>query len=193
MNTARDADDACAIRARGLSKRFGRLQAVNHVDLDVPARHVYGFIVPNGSRKSTTIRMLCGLLTPSEGDIEVLGLEIPRQADALRSNFTGRAKLVAIDDSLAPFETLDWQALEAVDPQQAQALWAQYQGLTEARGELAAGLEQQGRQEALEAQRDHATRVQDGLEVLARDIEGWSPERAGKLLHFVHAELGLSH
>src|SRR6185312_11036093 len=50
---------------------------------DEPARRVYGFLGPNGSGKSTTIRMLCGLLTPSEGEIEVLGLKIPAQADEL--------------------------------------------------------------------------------------------------------------
>ncbi|MES1153967.1 MAG: ATP-binding cassette domain-containing protein, partial [Rhodanobacter sp.] len=66
--------DGVAIRARGLTRRFGKLVAVDHVDLEVPARRVYGFLGPNGSGKSTTIRMLCGLLTPSEGEIEVLGL-----------------------------------------------------------------------------------------------------------------------
>ena len=77
--------DGIAIRARGLTRRFGDLVAVDHVDLAVPRRHVYGFLGPNGSGKSTTIRMLCGLLTPSEGEIEVLGLSIPREAEALRT------------------------------------------------------------------------------------------------------------
>ena len=66
-----------AIRARGLTKRFGTLVAVDHVDLSVPKANVYGFLGPNGSGKSTTIRMLCGLLTPTEGEIEVLGLHMP--------------------------------------------------------------------------------------------------------------------
>src|SRR6185437_10752336 len=108
MNTARDADDACAIRAHGLSKRFGRLQAVNHVDLDVPARHVYGFLGPNGSGKSTTIRMLCGLLTPSQGDIEVLGLEIPRQADALRSKVGYMTQRFSLFEDLSVRENLEF-------------------------------------------------------------------------------------
>src|SRR5690606_30338740 len=73
-----------AIRARGLTRRFGELVAVDRVDLDVPRASVYGFLGPNGSGKSTTIRMLCGLLTPTGGDIEVLGLRIPEQAEALR-------------------------------------------------------------------------------------------------------------
>jgi ABC-2 type transport system ATP-binding protein len=77
-------NDAPAIHVRGLSKRFGQLLAVDHVDLDVPRGRVYGFLGPNGSGKSTTIRMLCGLLTPTEGEIEVLGLRVPQEAEALR-------------------------------------------------------------------------------------------------------------
>ncbi|HSX63251.1 MAG TPA: ATP-binding cassette domain-containing protein, partial [Pseudoxanthomonas sp.] len=72
------------MHANGLTKRFGELVAVSDVDLQVPRQHVYGFLGPNGSGKSTTIRMLCGLLTPSAGDIEVLGLHIPQQAEQLR-------------------------------------------------------------------------------------------------------------
>ena len=67
-NAPTDAE-GIAIRAHGLTKRFGKLVAVDHVDLEVPARHVYGFLGPNGSGKSTTIRMLCGLLTPTDGEI----------------------------------------------------------------------------------------------------------------------------
>ena len=76
--------ETLAIRARGLSKRFGPLLAVDRVDLSVPRANVYGFLGPNGSGKSTTIRMLCGLLTPTEGEIDVLGFSIPEQAEALR-------------------------------------------------------------------------------------------------------------
>jgi ABC-2 type transport system ATP-binding protein len=76
--------EAPAIHVRGLSKRFGQLLAVDRVDLDVPRGCVYGFLGPNGSGKSTTIRMLCGLLTPTGGEIEVLGLRVPQQAEALR-------------------------------------------------------------------------------------------------------------
>lgn len=75
-----------AIRARGLSKLFGSLRAVDRLDLDVPRASIYGFLGPNGSGKSTTIRMLCGLLTPSEGHADVLGLEIPKQARDLKPN-----------------------------------------------------------------------------------------------------------
>ncbi len=73
-----------AIRARGMVKRFGALTAVDRVDLVVPEASIYGFLGPNGSGKSTTIRMLSGLSTPTEGQIEVLGLRIPDEAEALR-------------------------------------------------------------------------------------------------------------
>ena len=75
-----------AIRARGLSKYFGDLVAVDHLDLDVPRASIYGFLGPNGSGKSTTIRMLCGLLTPSDGTANVLGLQIPEESKGLKPN-----------------------------------------------------------------------------------------------------------
>ena len=61
-----------AIATQGLTKRFGDLTAVDHLDLEVPKGGVVGFVGPNGSGKSTTIRMLLGLLTPTEGTGEVL-------------------------------------------------------------------------------------------------------------------------
>jgi ABC-2 type transport system ATP-binding protein len=73
-----------AIRARGLSKDFGALRAVDKLDLDVPRASIYGFLGPNGSGKSTTIRMLCGLLMPTEGGATVLGVEVPAHSNELR-------------------------------------------------------------------------------------------------------------
>ena len=73
-----------AIEARGLSKHFGDLKAVDELDLKVPRGQIYGFLGPNGSGKSTTIRMLCGLLTPTEGSATVLGTEIPGPARKLK-------------------------------------------------------------------------------------------------------------
>ncbi len=99
-----------AIRARGLAKRFGGLLAVDHVDLTVPRASVYGFLGPNGSGKSTTIRMLCGLLTPSEGEIEVLGLRIPDQADALRLRIGYMTQKFSLFEDLTVRENLEFLA-----------------------------------------------------------------------------------
>lgn len=73
-----------AISSRGLTKDFGKLRAVDNLDLDVPRASIYGFLGPNGSGKSTTIRMLCGLLTPSNGTAVVLGNQIPGNAVDLK-------------------------------------------------------------------------------------------------------------
>ncbi|MBN6040391.1 ABC transporter ATP-binding protein [Amycolatopsis sp. 195334CR] len=64
---------ADAIRARGLSKRFGSTTAVHELDLSVPAGEVFGFLGPNGAGKSTTIRLLLGLIRPSAGTAEIFG------------------------------------------------------------------------------------------------------------------------
>ena len=103
-------DDGVAIRAHGLTRRFGTLVAVDHVELEVPARRIYGFLGPNGSGKSTTIRMLCGLLTPSEGEIEVLGLKIPAQADALRSRIGYMTQRFSLFEDLSVRENLEFLA-----------------------------------------------------------------------------------
>jgi ABC-2 type transport system ATP-binding protein len=102
--------DGVAIRAHGLTRRFGHLVAVDHVDLEVPARHVYGFLGPNGSGKSTTIRMLCGLLTPTEGEIEVLGLRVPAQADELRSHIGYMTQKFSLFEDLTVRENLEFLA-----------------------------------------------------------------------------------
>lgn len=62
-----------AISVRGVSKRFGEHQAVNNVSIEVPAGSIYGFIGPNGSGKTTTIRMIMNILVPDSGTIAVLG------------------------------------------------------------------------------------------------------------------------
>lgn len=111
MNTAAAATmDAPAIRARGLTRHFGSLVAVDHVDLTVPKAHVYGFLGPNGSGKSTTIRMLCGLLTPTAGEIEVLGLRIPEQAEALRRRIGYMTQKFSLFEDLSVRENLEFLA-----------------------------------------------------------------------------------
>ncbi|WP_374107478.1 ABC transporter ATP-binding protein [Pseudonocardia sp. ICBG1034] len=66
-----------AARVRDLRKVFGRVTAVDGVDLDVPAGSVFGMLGPNGSGKTTLIRMLLGLTTPTSGSVELLGLPVP--------------------------------------------------------------------------------------------------------------------
>jgi ABC-2 type transport system ATP-binding protein len=69
---------AAVITTRALVKRFGRLRAVDGIDLDVREGDVYGFLGANGSGKTTTVRMLLGLVLPTEGEVELLGQRMPR-------------------------------------------------------------------------------------------------------------------
>ncbi|WP_375423679.1 ATP-binding cassette domain-containing protein [uncultured Friedmanniella sp.] len=95
---------------RGLTKRFRAQTAVDSVDLVVPAGAVYGFLGPNGSGKTTTIRMLLGLISPTAGEISVLGLPMPEQSGevlrrvgalvegpAFHPYLSGRANLARLD------------------------------------------------------------------------------------------------
>jgi ABC-2 type transport system ATP-binding protein len=103
-------NDDVAIRARGLTKRFGELVAVDNLDLTVRRREVFGFLGPNGSGKSTTIRMLCGLLLPTAGDIDVLGLSIPRDAEALKRRIGYMTQKFSLYEDLTVGENLEFLA-----------------------------------------------------------------------------------
>lgn len=103
-------DSGIAIRTRGLTRDFGALRAVDHLDLDVPRSRIYGFLGPNGSGKSTTIRMLCGLLTPSAGEAEVLGYTIPAEAEALRRKVGYMTQKFSLYEDLTVRENLDFMA-----------------------------------------------------------------------------------
>jgi ABC-2 type transport system ATP-binding protein len=73
-----------AIDVSGLNKSFGAHRAVKDVALKIEEGHITGFLGPNGSGKTTTLRMLCGLLTPDGGQGQVLGLDFPREAAAIK-------------------------------------------------------------------------------------------------------------
>lgn len=76
--------EGVAIDVHGLVKRFGKKTAVNGVDLLMPRGEVWGFLGPNGSGKTTTIRMICGLLTATEGAGRTLGFDIHREAAEIK-------------------------------------------------------------------------------------------------------------
>jgi ABC-2 type transport system ATP-binding protein len=73
-----------AIDVNDLSKSFGPVRAVNNISIRIEQGHITGFLGPNGSGKTTTLRMLCGLLTPDSGAGQVLGLDFPREAAAIK-------------------------------------------------------------------------------------------------------------
>jgi len=95
-----------AIEATGLVKIFGETRAVDGVDLAVRSGSVYGVLGPNGAGKTTAIRMLATLLRPDAGTARVLGHDIIKEADAVRSAVTLTGQLASVDEDLTGRENL---------------------------------------------------------------------------------------
>ncbi|MGI9917126.1 ABC transporter ATP-binding protein [Vibrio owensii] len=97
-----------AIQAENVVKNFGDFTAINNITLNVPKGSIYGFLGPNGCGKSTTIRVLTGLLSSSEGNVDVLGLEIPKQSELLRLKIGYMTQKFSLYDDLTVQENLEF-------------------------------------------------------------------------------------
>jgi ABC-2 type transport system ATP-binding protein len=95
-----------AIETRGLVKKFGETRAVDGLDLEVREGSVYGLLGPNGAGKTTTIRILATLLKPDEGQATVAGLDVVRQADAVRRKVGLTGQYASVDEDLTGTENL---------------------------------------------------------------------------------------
>lgn len=93
---------ALAISARGLTKRYNQVVAVDHLDLDIPVGTVYGFLGPNGAGKTTTIRMLLGLVRPTTGHAQVLGHDI----DTERATISPKVGAIVESPAFYTYSTL---------------------------------------------------------------------------------------
>jgi ABC-2 type transport system ATP-binding protein len=98
------------IVAHGLTRRFGDFTAVDHVSFTIQAGEVVGYLGPNGSGKTTTIRMLLGLLRPSEGEAKVLGYDVVRQAEQVRARVGYMSQKFALYHELTVDENLAFYA-----------------------------------------------------------------------------------
>lgn len=99
-----------AIDVHGLVKRFGKKAAVRGVDIQMPRGDVWGFLGPNGSGKTTTIRMICGLLKASEGDGRALGFDILKEADRIKARTGYMTQKFSFWEDLTIRENLDFVA-----------------------------------------------------------------------------------
>lgn len=99
-----------AISARGLTKVYGKITAVDHVDLDVARGGVFGLLGPNGAGKTTIIKLLTGLSEPTAGEATVAGFDVRRQPMHVKANIGWVAAEVILDDDLSGWENLWLQA-----------------------------------------------------------------------------------
>ncbi len=97
-----------AINAQGLSKSFHGKPAVRDFSLSVPTGAIFGFLGPNGSGKTTTIRMLCGLLTPDAGSGTTLGHDIRKEADAIKREVGYMTQKFSLYEDLTIRENLEF-------------------------------------------------------------------------------------
>ena len=95
-----------AVELDGLTRRFGSFTAVDSLSLRVDRGEVFGFLGPNGADKSTTIRMLCGLLRPSEGRGTVAGVDIMRSPESVKPKIGYMSQLFSLYDDLTVVENL---------------------------------------------------------------------------------------
>jgi ABC-2 type transport system ATP-binding protein len=138
MTTAPD----IAIDVEGLTKSFGGRKAVRNLSMRVKRGQIYGFLGPNGSGKTTTIRMLCGLLTPDEGRGTCLGYDIRREADEIKRHVGYMTQRFSLYQDLSVRENLEFVArlYGVADPAAAARAMVERLGLQDREGQLAGEL-----------------------------------------------------
>ncbi|MBP6572440.1 MAG: ABC transporter ATP-binding protein [Gemmatimonadales bacterium] len=99
-----------AIHTRALRKSFGELIAVDALDLDVARGEVFGLLGPNGSGKTTTIRMLCGLMPPTSGEMMVVGIDAVKDPEAVRRRIGYMSQRFGLYDDLTVAENFSFYA-----------------------------------------------------------------------------------
>ena len=97
-----------AVVVSGLTRRFGKFVAVDHVSFEVRRGEVFGFLGPNGAGKTTTIRMLCGLLAPSEGSGTVAGFDIMRETEAIKRRIGYMSQAFSLYGDLTVEENIEF-------------------------------------------------------------------------------------
>jgi ABC-2 type transport system ATP-binding protein len=98
------------IRITNLRKEFDDLVAVNNLTLTIPPGEIYGLIGPNGAGKTTTIRIACGLLEPTQGEVRVAGVDVLRQPELARQHIGYLSDFFSVYDDLKVWEYLDYFA-----------------------------------------------------------------------------------
>ncbi|CAN5446433.1 ABC transporter ATP-binding protein [soil metagenome] len=142
MDAAIDKNLVPIIDVRGLTKRYGDRTVVDHFDMRVPRGRIYGFLGPNGSGKTTTIRMLCGLLTPDDGEGTCLGYNIRTESRLIKRQVGYMTQKFGLYEDLSIEENLSFIARIYEVPQRDAKVAATLEqlGLSSRRKQLAGAL-----------------------------------------------------
>ena len=153
-----------AIAVENLTKSFGGRVVVDTLTLSVPAGHIMGFLGPNGSGKTTTIRMLCGLLTPDAGRGTCLGLDILTEAHAIKRQIGYMTQRFSFYEDMSIAENLDFVA--------------RVYGLAERKRKVAAAIERLGladRRHQLAGELSGAAETEDAVwPLVEREAPVWT-------------------
>ena len=115
-----------AIDVRGMTKRFGERTVVDHIELQVRRGEIYGFLGPNGSGKTTFIRMLCGLLRPDEGSGTCLGHDVITESEAIKLQVGYMTQRFSFYEDLSIAENLRFRRAHLFGAQSAGGCTEQY-------------------------------------------------------------------
>src|SRR3982074_2306793 len=99
-----------AVEAHELSKRYGQLVAVDKLSLEINTGEVFAFLGPNGSGKTTTIRMLCGIISPTSGEGRVLGFDVATQSELIKARIGYMSQRFSLYEDLTVAENLRFYA-----------------------------------------------------------------------------------
>ena len=98
------------IETRDLTRRFGPIVAVDHLNLIVPRGEIFGLVGPDGAGKTTTLRMLCGLMDPTEGSARVAGFDVVRESQSVKDQIGYMAQRFGLYGDLTVQENMDFYA-----------------------------------------------------------------------------------
>jgi len=98
------------IKASNVTRKFGDLVALEHLNLEIPQGEIFGLVGPDGAGKTTTLRLFCGLLDPTEGEVRVAGFDASRQTDQVRDRIGYMAQRFGLYQDLTVEENMDFYA-----------------------------------------------------------------------------------
>jgi ABC-2 type transport system ATP-binding protein len=96
------------VQTSGLTKKFGSLVAVDHMDLSVKSGEIFGFLGPNGAGKTTTVRILCGLMMPTSGNATVVGHDVVTEPEEVKQRIGYMPQAYGLYDDLTVDENLEF-------------------------------------------------------------------------------------